>query len=679
MTAEAPALRNWILEVDGRGIAWLALDKLDSGTNVLSHEVMTELAAVLRWLSGLSARGLVIHSAKPGGFIAGADIKEFPAISSAGDAERLSQRGQEIFAQLESLDCPSVAVINGSALGGGLELAMSATWRIALPVEQPCLGLPEVQLGLHPGFGGTVRAVRLLGVRRGLELMLTGRPMTVTDGIRFGLIDAQTTPDAWRRDAMAFLERPRPRRRRSPGDSLLSLPVARGLVARSLRARVRARANPAHYPAPYAMIELWRAHGARGPEAYAAESRSFGRLADTPTSRNLVRVFFLRDRLKKLAGHSEAIRRVHVVGAGIMGGDIAAWCALQGLEVTLQDRETRFVADALARAEKLFAKQARTPAACDAARARLGADTSGAGVAEADLVIEAIFEDLAVKQELFRSIEARVRPGCVLATNTSSIPLEQIAGALRAPQRLIGLHFFNPVAKLPLVEVVHAEATDPAASALGRAFVRQIDKLPLPCRSRPGFLVNRILAAYMAEAMTLVQEGVPLPDIDHAATEFGMPMGPVELADSVGLDIALQVARTLAPVLKRPPASELERLVAAGRLGRKAGCGFYSYQEGRPVKPRERRRHVHEAVQERLVYALLNEAASCYSERIVEDADLLDAGVIFGTGFAPFRGGPLHYARHLGIDSVIARLEALSSSLGSRFEPSPGWNELRVM
>jgi 3-hydroxyacyl-CoA dehydrogenase/enoyl-CoA hydratase/3-hydroxybutyryl-CoA epimerase len=373
------------------------------------------------------------------------------------------------------------------------------------------------------------------------------------------------------------------------------------------------------------------------------------------------------------------MRRVHVVGAGVMGGDIAAWCALRGLTVTLQDREMKYVEPALARAAKLFEKRLRKPDARRAAAGRLSADVAGSGVADADIVIEAIFENLAAKQELFRTLESRDRPGCVLATNTSSIPLEQIMTCLREPGSLIGLHFFNPVAKLPLVEVVQSTASARQTLDAGAAFARQLGKLALPCRSHPGFLVNRILGPYLAEAMTLAQEGVPLVEIDRAATEFGMPMGPVELADSVGLDIALHVAKILAPVLKRTVDPEIERLVAAGHLGQKTGKGFYVYQEGRPVKPPPATSAVNREVQDRLIFALLNESAHCLAEDIVADADLVDAGVIFGTGFAPFRGGPLHHAKQTGIDGVVAQLEALAAAHGPRFAPSPGWQRLRAM
>ncbi|MCL4776123.1 MAG: enoyl-CoA hydratase/isomerase family protein [Gammaproteobacteria bacterium] len=670
-------LHNWRLERDTSGVAWLAIDVKANTVNVLSRAVMEELDGLLRDLETNPPAGLVLHSGKPGCFVAGADIHEFPAIQSAEEATELASRGQAIIGMLEALPCPSVAVLDGTALGGGLELALGTTWRLAVSSDRPTLGLPEVQLGLHPGLGGTVRLPRLVGVRKAMAMMLTGRSITVTEAVACGLVDTICELPEWREAAVALLSRPRPRRSPPVLDRLLASPLARSYVARSLEQKTRRKADPRHYPAPGAMIELWRKHAAQGPAAFAAEARSFGQLAVSQTSRNLVRVFFLQERLKNTgAALAVPARRVHVVGAGVMGGDIAAWCAYRGLDVTLQDREARFVEPALERAHAYFRRKIDDPARLEETRSRLRADVAGEGAADADVVIEAIFEDLQAKQQLFGALERRIRPGCILATNTSSIPLQDLMSCLANPGRLIGLHFFNPVASLPLVEVVQTDATDAAVLAAGLAFARQIGKLPLPCRSHPGFLVNRVLAPYLAEAMALVEEGVALPDIDRAATEFGMPMGPVELADSVGLDIALHVARILGPVIQRPVSPVLERMVTDGRLGRKAGKGFYLYHEGRPVKPQGSTSDIPPEIGERLVLALVNEAAQCLAEGIVADADLVDAGVIFGTGFAPFRGGPLHYARQAGIGSVTGRLQALAGKYGPRFQPSAGLEEL---
>lgn len=675
--AGAPALRHWQMQIDGDRIGWLCLNRQGAGTNTLSRAVMTELETAVAFLEGQALRGLVVHSGKAKGFIAGADINEFPELGGDAEAYALTRRGQAVLARLEALPCPSVAVLNGFALGGGLELALACSYRLALAGTEPVFGLPEIQLGLHPGFGGTVRLPALVGARRGLDLILTGRSLRPAEARAAGLVDAVVGEEEWREAAGRQISQGV--RRPPPGwvDRLLALDILRPLLARSVRRRAEHKAPPAHYPAPGAVVDLWEKYGGGASEAaYEAEARSFARLVGTPTSRNLVRVFFLQERLKKTAATSGA-QRVHVVGAGVMGGDIAAWCALRGLEVTLQDREMRFIEPALARAGKLFARKTRSPQDLAAAVGRLRADPEGTGAATADVVIEAVFEDLAVKRGIFEHLALRLKPGAILASNTSSIPLEDLAATLPDPSRLIGLHFFNPVAKLPLIEVVAAEGSAPEAVATGVGLARRLGKLPLTCRSRPGFLVNRILAPYIAEALEMVREGIAPAEIDHAATDFGMPMGPLELADSVGLDVASHVARILAPVIGRPVAPELDELVSRRQLGLKSGRGFYTYRDGEPVRPALPFGTSAPAVQERLVLALLNEAATCLHEGIVTDADLVDAGVIFGTGFAPFRGGPLHYARQSGVADIEARLQTLADRLGPRFNPSPGWALVR--
>ena len=669
---------HWQLSCDADGIGWLCFNRRDAGVNTLSAETMAELHSMLEDLSGRPLRGLVIYSGKDSGFIAGADINEFPTLTSEDLAFALTRQGQQVFDRLEQLPYPTVAVLNGYALGGGLELALACTARIAMAGSEAVFGLPEVQLGVHPGFGGTVRLPRLIGVRQAMDLLLTGRSLRPGAALAAGLVDALVSDGEWQKGAVKQLKNRPPRRPVPLLDRLLTIGFVRPILARNLRRKVAAKARPEHYPAPSAIIDLWEAFGATpSPEAYEAEARSFGRLVMTPASRNLVRVFFLQERLKKLATTKAALRRVHVIGAGVMGGDIAAWCALRGLDVTLQDREQRLIEPAIARAGKLFARKLKKPEAVEAAVSRLRADPQGSGAADADLVIEAVFEDLKVKREVYEKLEPRMRPGVVLATNTSSIALEELSGCLRDPGRLIGLHFFNPVAKLPLVEVIAARTSSPDALSAGTAFARQIGKLPVLCRSHPGFLVNRILAPYMGEAMEMIREGIPLVEIDQAAVEFGMPMGPVELADSVGLDVASHVARILAPVLGRSPAPELEELVRQGHLGLKTGKGFYTYRDRAPVRPELVWGSASPAVGDRLIYAMLNEAAACLHDEIVTDPDLVDAGVIFGTGFAPFRGGPLHYALSLGIDSVESRLRELAERHGPRFKPSPGWARLR--
>jgi len=682
MTANDPQhYDHWRLETDSDGIAWLCIDKQDSSANVLSGPVLRELAAIIEAWEQAPPAGVVLYSGKSNGFVMGADINEFTTIETADKAYELIRLGQQVMDRLEALPCPSVAVINGFALGGGLELAMACRYRLALENDKPVLGLPEVQLGIHPGFGGTVRAVRIAGVRAGMALMLTGQPITVDKGLKQGFVDRLAPADVWRAGATDLLQSGQPARRAPLLDRLLNLAPVRPFIARQLRAQVARRARRDHYPSPYAMIDLWARHGASPKTGYEAEARSMAELMVGSTARNLVRVFFLQNRLKSLGGKSGSkVARVHVIGAGVMGGDIAAWCALRGLQVTLQDREMKYVEPALERAGKLFEKKARGPGGVADTKARLRADIDGNGIADADLVIEAIFENLEAKQELYRNVEPRMKPGAILATNTSSIRLEELRTVLAAPRRFIGLHFFNPVPKLPLVEVIRCADSEAEALDTGFGFVKAIGKLPLPCSSAPGFVVNRILGPYMAEAMHLANEGVALADIDATAEAFGMPMGPVELVDSVGLDVALHVSRVLGAALGRDAPAGLEKMVESGRLGRKTGAGFYRWENGRAVKPEssaEQKARVPGDIEDRLVLPMVNEAVACLHELVVEDADLLDAGVIFGTGFAPFRGGPINYARERGFNEVRAALDRLAKEHGNRFAPHPGWNTLR--
>jgi 3-hydroxyacyl-CoA dehydrogenase/enoyl-CoA hydratase/3-hydroxybutyryl-CoA epimerase len=456
-----------------------------------------------------------------------------------------------------------------------------------------------------------------------------------------------------------------------------SAPV-RPFLRRMLTRQVARRAPREHYPAPYAIIDLWARFGAHGPAAFEAEARSIAHLFTTETSRNLVRVFLLQDRLKSAGGKSAAdIRNVHVIGAGVMGGDIAAWSALRGFAVTLQDRAPEYVEPALRRARELFDKRLRDPARNAEARARLTADVAGDGVAAADVVVEAIFENLEAKQELYARLEPRMKPAALLATNTSSIMLEPLAAKLARPGRLVGLHFFNPVAQMPLIEIVHAQGTDPAAVQVATAFARRLDKLPVPCRSAPGFMVNRVLTPYLYEAMLAAQEGVPPALIDSCAVSFGMPVGPIELVDVVGLDVAAHVGEIIAQQLGRPVTqiARLNELLAAKKLGRKSGEGFYPWREGKAVKPAASGAPPADLI-DRLILVLVNECVACLRERVVEDSDLADAAVLFGTGFAPFRGGPLTYARARGVPAVVARLEELALRYGARFRPDDGWTLL---
>jgi 3-hydroxyacyl-CoA dehydrogenase/enoyl-CoA hydratase/3-hydroxybutyryl-CoA epimerase len=667
---------NWRLEIDAQRIAWLTFDLAGGGTNTLGSVAMRELGERIVEIGKSAPRALVVRSGKDSGFVAGADITEFSGLADLEQAYRLARAGQQVFDRIEALPMPTVAAIHGFALGGGLELALACDYRVAADDGRLNLGLPEVMLGVHPGFGGTVRTPRLIGARAALDLMLTGRSVRSDEALKLGLVDRLVPRERLDAAAAELASSPPPRRRASLRERLLSWPLVRSFVASQARKQVARRARPEHYPAPYAILTLFEQHGASGTEAFEAEARSIAKLFLSESSRNLVRVFFLQNRLKAMGGKStRKAAHVHVVGAGVMGGDIAAWCASRGLTVTLQDREMKYVEPALTRAREFFAKRARGSGKADEMASRLTADVAGAGVARADVVIEAIFENADAKRALYAKLEPQMKPGAILATNTSSIVLEELARGLADPGRLVGLHFFNPVAKMMLVEVIRAESTRAEIVEDTLAFTRRLDKLPLPCRSSPGFAVNRVLMPYMTEAMLAADEGVPLALIDRAAVEFGMPMGPIELADTVGLDIAAHVGKILAEAFGLATPRGTAELIAAGHVGRKSGRGYYEWRDGKPVKP-EVSGQAPDDLTDRLVLPYLNEAVACLRERVVEDADLLDAGMIFGTGFAPFRGGPLNYARARGVAAVVARLEELTARHGPRFRPDAGWAAL---
>jgi 3-hydroxyacyl-CoA dehydrogenase/enoyl-CoA hydratase/3-hydroxybutyryl-CoA epimerase len=668
--------------VDTEKIGWLVLDKPGSSANTLGRQVLEDLRTQIQSLEQQPLRGLVIRSGKPSGFVAGADINEFTTLTSEAEALELITLGQNIFSRIEALRCPTVAALHGFVLGGGLELALACRYRIAVGDSKLALGLPEVQLGIHPGFGGTVRTVRLIGVRPGMTLMLTGRSVRAEQALQLGLVDRLVSSLGELEAAARDLIRHPPRPHRPPlVERLLSWPLVRSSVRPALLRQVARSARRDHYPAPYAMVDLWSKYGAHGDVAYRGEARSLASLFHSDTARNLIRVFQLQDRLKGLAGKADApIDHVHVIGAGVMGGDIAAWCAVRGLNVTLQDREMKFIEPAITRAQTLFAKRLHSTEERSAASTRLRADVEGAGVANADIVIEAIYEDLAAKQALYRAAEPRMAPAAVLASNTSSLTLELLATTLRDPGHLVGLHFFNPVPQMPLVEVVHYAATRREALARAMAFTRRIDKLPLPCRSSPGFLVNRVLFPYLHEALHAAGEGIDFNAIDKAAVDFGMPMGPIELSDVVGLDVVLHVGEIVTSELKREPPAfvvKLRQWVQEKKLGRKTGQGFYTWQDGKVVRTASAGQ-APEDLTDRLILSLVNECVACLREQIVEDADLIDAGVVFGTGFAPFRGGPFSYARKRGVDACVARLAALEQRYGPRFRPDTGWSAIKA-
>ncbi len=640
------ALRHWTLARADDGVATLTLDKLGAALNTLSADVMAELADALSTLDAAPPRGLVIRSGKHNGFVAGADIDEFRAATSAEEGLAIVRRGATLFDRLAHVPYPTLALIHGFCLGGGLELALACRYRVAVDDPSTRMGLPEVMLGIVPGWGGIKRLPPLIGAPAALDLLLTGRTVDARRAAKLGLVD-EAVPQRIVDNTVAGLMKalPAPRRLPFPLSLTLSAP-ARKLIAAQAAKKVAQRARREHYPAPYTALELFTRFDGDALAPPAQDPASMQRLLSAPDFGNLIRVFTLQERLKSLGKDDGGltVRHVHVVGAGTMGGDIAAWCALRGLTVTLQDQDAARLAPAMGRAAKLFAERLKDPRRVRDATDRLIPDIAGDGVARADVIIEAIFEDADAKRALFAALEKRAREGAILATNTSSIPLETIAGALSDPSRLLGLHFFNPVAKMMLVEIVVGQQTHAALVPRALAFVRRIDKLPLPVRSAPGFLVNRVLAPYLMAAMRAVDDGVAPATVDQAALAFGMPMGPIELADTVGLDICVAVGKLLGEHAAAPV--RLMALVEAGKLGRKTGEGFYRWVDGKAQKPPPG--NVPAELAGRLIDPLIAEAQRALADHVVDDADLVDAGAIFGAGFAPFRGGPLFYAAHRG-------------------------------
>jgi 3-hydroxyacyl-CoA dehydrogenase/enoyl-CoA hydratase/3-hydroxybutyryl-CoA epimerase len=623
--------------------------------------VLEELGEITTRLENDPPAGLVMMSGKPGAFIVGADVREFDHIEDAEQAAEYIRGTHQLFNRIENLRFPTVVAIEGFCLGGGLELALCFDYRIARNDDRTRLGFPEVKLGIYPGFGGSARAVRQCGPLQAMPLMLSARNLRATAARGLGLVDELVGPHGSTRWAArrAVLKG---RKSKGPGRlaAVQGMAPARRLLAQQMRKQTAAKANPDHYPAPFELIDAWERSGDDPHAMMNEEVERVSRLITGDVSRNLRRIFFLTERLKGYGKTSKfKARRVHVVGAGTMGGDIASWCVVQGLEVTLQDREMKYIEPALARAKKLFKKRLKTPDRVAGALSRLIPDVEGRGAARADVIIEAIFENAEAKIELYGKLEPVMQEHAILATNTSALPLAELSASLEKPERLIGLHFFNPVSQMPLVEVVHDSATDPAQVANGAAFCNQISRFPLPVKSSPGFLVNRVLAPYLLQAFRLHRnENIPAEDLDKAATRFGMPMGPVELADVVGLDIGLSVLGTLGGPDAEPERQLLKSYVDAGKLGKKSGEGFYEWEKGKAKKGDSSAspQRLGE-IAERLMKPYFDECNAALKDGIVDDENVLDAGMVFGTGFAPFRGGPLHY-----LATVTSHEAALSAN-----------------
>lgn len=640
-TTDLPQLQNFQLSIDSQGVAWLGVDADDSSVNRLSSQVLAELMTVLDYLERRVPTGLVIHSVKPAGFIAGADIGEFDVLDQPQAVEELVSRGWNAFERLAGVRYPTLALIRGHCVGGGLELALACRYRLAVDLPDTSFALPEVKLGIFPGWGGMKRLPALIGAPAALDMMLSGRSVDARKAQKLGLVDARVPERLQMQAAGRLVRSGKPAARAGGMGRLLNMKPMRPWVMRQTEKKLNERDPYQHYQAPRAILEIWGRHDGNA----LAAPELIKELARSDTARNLIRVFHLQERLKKFgrpSEHAQEVQHVHVVGAGAMGGDIAAWSALKGLKVTLQDQDRDRIAAAQGRAQTLFSRRLKDSRLQRAAWDRLIPDPLGHGAGKADLIIEAITENLDAKQALYARLEPLMKPGAVLATNTSSLSLEALGAQLADRTRLVGIHFFNPVASMPLVEVVGTDILSPAAHATALAFVGKLGKLPLPVKDTPGFLVNAVLAPYMLEAMRCVDEGIRPETIDEAMKVFGMPMGPLELADTVGLDIVHAAGQQLAGNEGIPQC--LEAHLSRKELGRKSGRGFYPWKDGKAIKQEPGTPPADLA--QRLITPLVDKARDQVQKGVIADADLADAGVIFGTGFAPFSGGPLYWDQH---------------------------------
>jgi 3-hydroxyacyl-CoA dehydrogenase/enoyl-CoA hydratase/3-hydroxybutyryl-CoA epimerase len=662
--------KHWKLTIREDKIVELGFDREGQEVNTINDEVLSELdEAITEIESRTEIKGVLLYSMKDKGFIAGADVNYFSKFETSEELAVFLKKGHQVFDHLESLKVPTVAMIDGFCMGGGFELVLACDYRVASDEKETRLGLPEILLGIFPGWGGTVRLPPLIGGLNALtKFILTGRAFSAKAAKRFGVVDEAVPVRQLKRAALSLIERKPAKRSAKWFEKLSDASFIKPILAKLVRNQVAKKALKEHYPAPFAAIDNWLAQRGFTKRDKEREIRTIESLVEQgETSKNLIRAFLLRERMKRFAKESSfKATHLHVVGAGIMGGDIAAWGALKGLKVTLQDRNLEAIAPAMSRAHKLFKKKLKKSRLVEAALDRLIPDPNGHGLKQADVIIEAIYENLEAKQTLFKRIEAEARKEAILASNTSSIPLDEISEVLGQPERLLGIHFFNPVARMELVEVVFSQTTDPKLLEHAHAFVGQIGKLPLPVKSSPGFLVNRVLMPYLLECVTLLDEGVQPQDIDYAAKKFGMMMGPVELADTVGLDVCLAVAENLTKAFGGSIPDKLRTLVADKQLGKKTGRGFYQYKKGKAQKEKvvDKNWQPHA---NRLILRMISEASQCLSENVVADPDLLDGAMIFGTGFAPFRGGPMKYSEDFGKDKLNSLFAELTKKHGSRF------------
>jgi len=635
-------LMHWLANIDEDGIAWLYLQTVGKSVNVLNNAVMTELECLLDRLENKKdLRGVALLSGKKGGFVYGADIHEFETLKTASEVANHMLYVHGLFNRIEALPVPSCVGVDGIAVGGGLEIALTFDRLFITSSSKTKLGFPEVNLGIMPGYGGSGRAYGRIGTKAVLDMMVSGRPIGSIDAIKTGLADELVDkPDDLEKSMREWIigcngEKPIFTELETAADAT-AIAAAKDKYLKRLRSD--------HTPAPAAIIEHVENFGHDKSAMSASEIDVFPNLMVSSASKNLRRVFYLTDAVRKSARGESGIKRMHVVGAGVMGGDIAAIGAMAGLDVTLTDMNDAAIVGAIARAKKLFERRLKSDEKVALALARLRTDLDGNGATDADLIIEAVAEKLEVKQAVFKNLEAVSKASAILATNTSAIPLEDIATALNGPERLIGLHFFNPVPVLPLVEVIWSKYSDPEIVSRGMQFAGQIGKMPVRCKSAPGFLVNRALLPYIFKAIEAVAGGEKADHIDEALVDFGMPMGPIELADQIGLDVCLDVGI----VLGMPPATKalLDEKCRTGTIGRKSGSGFYEWDGNRAIRAHQSKDpRVMAAIAKNMLAPMIEECRKAVDEIVVDTADSADAGMIFGIGFPGFRGGPLNWSK----------------------------------
>ncbi len=691
------------LAVDNDNIGWLTFDRPGSKVNLLTTAIMERLDALITELQSRIATGklvaVVMWSDKPGSFIAGADVNEIAALTDVDDAAAKSRKGQKVFARVSRLTVPTIAAIDGTCLGGGTELALACDYRLASDRPSTRIGLPETQLGILPGFGGTVRLPRQCGIQNALNVILTGAPVKHDRARRMALVDRVLPADGFRDGVRAFIRqiitgrvKPSVYEKSFTEKLLEDTGLGRKLLFSMARGRTAKRTG-GRYPAPMVALDVVeRTHGLQIDQALEIEARALGELAVTPVCKNLIRIFQLstgaRDALPAaVRDKRRPVERVGVIGAGVMGGAIAELAASKDVDVVLKDIEQGPLDAGLHHAHSLLEKAA--------SKGVFGAEEAGlkfariqgvldyAEFGQVDLAIEAVVERMAVKKQVLREAEAALPERAVFATNTSSLSVSELASGAARPARVVGLHFFNPVHRMPLVEVIRTPETSDEALATAFGFALDMDKKPVIVRDSPGFLVNRLLGPYLNEAGYLLEEGVPVRRLDDAVADFGMPMGPCRLLDEVGFDVARHVASELGRELgeRLTPSGVIERLLEDGRLGRKNGLGFYIYQDGREKGVDSDLRRLlpspagtppdDEEIRHRCLYIMVNEAAFALEQEVVEGAAAVDLAMVMGTGFPPFRGGLLRWADREGLASIVECLRELAGRVGPRFEPAP--------